>query len=189
LEQRGGRPGRADWDDGAEAQAGDPQTAAEPSYFPKTMAFFFTAPRDVARLFRVALATVQRRIERQNGRRASESDALEAILEHAFGSWGLANARLRREHRVFARDGWRCTFPGCTSYGNLHDHHVAYRSQGGSDELENRTTLCAWHHQRGEHAKRVRCRGRAPGGRRFELGCAPGRAPLARYRSGDVLVT
>jgi hypothetical protein len=140
----------------------------------------------VARLFRGALATVQRRIERRNGRTASESEALDAMLEHAFETWELANAELRRAHRVFERDGWRCTFPGCTSYGNLQDHHLEYRSRGGSNALWNRTTLCLWHHLRGEHAQVIRCRGRAPGRLRFELGLRPGRAPLARYRSGDV---
>ncbi len=198
-------PPRGTWEDGCdeaadgEAAAGvsrvagapaqDSQTGAQPTPFPKTMAFFFTAPRDVARVFRGALATVQRRIERKNGRTASESEALDAILEHAFETWRLANAELQREHRVFERDGWRCTFPGCTSYGNLHDHHLDYRSHGGSDDFSNRTTLCVWHHQRGEHAKIVRCRGQAPGRLRFELGLRAGRAPLARYRSGDVLVS
>ncbi len=150
---------------------------------------FFTAPCDVARVFRGALATVQRRIERKHQRTASESEALDAILEHAFETWGLANAELQREHRVFERDGWRCTFPGCTSYGNLQDHHIEYRSHGGSDALSNRTSLCVWHHQRGEHAKILRCRGKAPGDLRFELGLRARRAPLARYRSGDVLVS
>jgi len=172
----------------ADAGAGDSQTGAHPTLFPKTMAFFFTAPRDVARLFRGALATVQRRIEQRNDRTASESEAFDAILEHAFETWGIANASLQREHRVFDRDDWRCTFPGCTSYGNLHDHHLEYRSRGGSNDLSNRTTLCVWHHQRGEHAKIVRCRGEAPGKLRFELGLRAGREPLARYRSGDVLV-
>jgi hypothetical protein len=196
-------PPDGSWADGRETGGGDPdavetaqvadsssyphpQTGARPSYFPRTMAFFFTGPRDVARLFRGALATVQRRIERRNGRTASESEALEAILEHAFETWELASGKLKREHRVFDRDNWRCTFPGCTSYGNLQDHHIEYRSHGGSNALSNRTTLCVWHHQRGEHAKVVRCRGMAPGRLRFDLGLRVGRPPLARYRSGDV---
>jgi hypothetical protein len=127
----------------APAPAASPaQTGARPSLFGKTVAFFFTAPRDVGRLFRGTLATVQRRIEQKNGRTASESEALEAMLEHAFATWGLAHAELQREHAVFERDGWRCTFPGCTSYGNLNDHHLDYRSWGGSDDLSNRTALC-----------------------------------------------
>lgn len=62
---------------------------------------------------------------------------------------------------------------------NLHDHHIRFRSAGGGDELENRTTLCAWHHLRGVHAGLVRLEGRAPDGLRFEL-------PVGVYLSGDV---
>jgi hypothetical protein len=75
--------------------------------------------------------------------------------------------------------------PGCTSYRNLHDHHIRFRSAGGSDELANRTTLCAWHHLRGVHAGIVRCTGRAPHALRFELGVRRGTPSLAVYRSGD----
>ena len=87
--------------------------------------------------------------------------------------------RVPREHRVFERDGWRCTVPGCSSYRNLHDHHIVFRAAGGSDDLGNRTTLCAWHHLRGVHAARVSCRGTAPGGLVFELGLRPGRRAAA----------
>ncbi len=91
-----------------------------------------------------------------------------------------------REHQVFARDEWRCTVPGCTSRRNLHDHHIRFRSAGGSDALENRTTLCAWHHLRGVHAGIVRIRGRAPGALRFELGVRPPQPPLVAYATGGV---
>ena len=138
------------------------------------------APADVARLFKSVLATVQRRIERHNGRTASESEALDAMLEHCFETWALPNPKVPREHRVFERDGWRCTVPGCSSYRNLHDHHIQFRSHGGSDELWNRTALCAAHHQRAVHQGigRIRIRGRAPDGLRFEL-------PLVTYGPGE----
>jgi hypothetical protein len=77
--------------------------------------------------------------------------------------------------------------PGCTSYANLQAHHVRFRSAGGSGALSNLVTLCAFHHLRGVHAGRIRVRGRAPDGLRFELGVRPGRAPLVVYRSGDRL--
>ena len=109
------------------------------------------------------------------------------MLDHAIAVWSEPESRVSRAHRVFARDGWRCTVPGCSSFRNLHDHHIVFRSAGGSDELSNRTTLCAWHHLRGVHAGIVRCTGGAPGELRFELGLRPGRAPLAVYRSGDRL--
>src|SRR5206468_4174954 len=93
----------------------DVQTGAHPTAPGETIKLFFTAPADVARL-QVVLATVQRRIERKSGRTASESEALDAMLEHCFATWAPASARIPREHRVFERDGWRCTVPGCTSY-------------------------------------------------------------------------
>jgi hypothetical protein len=109
------------------------------------------------------------------------------MFDHALEAWGANDPRVRREHRVFARDGWRCTVPGCTSYRNLHDHHIVFRSVGGGDDLANRTTLCAYHHLRGVHARRVRVIGSAPAGLRFELGLRPGQRPLLRYRSGERL--
>ena len=94
---------------------------------------------------------------------------------------------MHRNWRVFERDGWRCAVPGCSSYRNLQEHHIRFRSAGGSNALENRITLCAWHHLRGVHAERLRISGRAPDALRFELGLSKGRAPLVAYRSGDVL--
>lgn len=172
---------------GAVGPAG-PQIGARPG----TVGIHFRAPRDVARLFRAVLATVQRRLERARGRPASEGEALDAMLEHAlvtWVSWG-GGRDAQRAHRVFERDGWRCTAPGCSSYRNLHDHHVRFRSAGGGDELANRTTLCAWHHLRGVHAGLVRCAGRAPDGLHFVFGLRPGSGlpPLVHYGPGEVLL-
>ena len=63
-----------------------------------------------------------------------------------------------------------------------------FRSAGGGNALENQTTLCPFHHQRGVHGGRVRIRGRAPEGVTYELGLRSGLPPLERYRSGDRLV-
>ncbi|MEN8183566.1 MAG: HNH endonuclease, partial [Myxococcota bacterium] len=99
-----------------------------------------------------------------------------------------SDGRVRLQHRIFERDGWRCAVPGCTSYRNLQVHHVVFRSQGGDDEPENLITLCAWHHQRGVHGGLVRITGRAPDRLRFELGLRDGEPPLAVYDSGDRLL-
>jgi len=149
--------------------------------------FFFTAPRDVARLFRATLCTVRRALEQRTGRIPTEGQVIEAMLDHAFAVWDPEDRDRPRAHRVFERDGWRCTVPGCSSYRNLHDHHIAFRSAGGSNALDNRTTLCVWHHLRGVHAGIVSCLGHAPGALRFELGRRRRRRPLLVYRSGDVL--
>jgi hypothetical protein len=175
---------------GAEALApsdrgANPQTGAHPTPSKRTTRFFFTGPRDVARLFRAVLATVQRRIERHEGRTASESEALHAMLVHFLAVWN--QPRVPKDHAVFERDGWRCTVPGCSSYRNLHNHHIRFRSAGGSDDLSNRTTLCAWHHLRGVHAGIVRCTGTAPGELHFALGVRADRPPLLRYGPGEVM--
>jgi hypothetical protein len=164
------------------------QTGANPRSRADSVRLFFAASDDVAHLFRATLAMVQRRIERIRGRPSSASEALDAMLEHALAVWGAYPplATVAREHRVFARDGWRCTVPGCSSYRNLHGHHIVFRSAGGGDELANVTTLCAWHHQRGVHAGRVRCTGAAPHALRFELGRRPQRPPLLAYGPGEV---
>jgi hypothetical protein len=147
----------------------------------------FRAPRDVARLFRAVLATLQRRLERDRERPCSEGEALDAMIDHALATWGWGRA-VPRAHRVFARDGWRCTAPACSSYRNLHDHHIRFRSAGGGDALENRTTLCAWHHLRSVHAGLVSVRGRAPDALTFALGLRRG-SPLVTYGPGEEILS
>jgi hypothetical protein len=146
----------------------------------------FIAPAEVVRLFRAVLCSVRRRIERDTGRLPTPGEALGAMLDHAFESWATQGGKVAARHRVLARDGWRCAVPGCSSMQNLHDHHIRFRSAGGSDALENRAALCAFHHLRGVHAGRLRCTGRAPGGLTWHLGVRPGATPLLVYRSGDL---
>jgi 5-methylcytosine-specific restriction endonuclease McrA len=49
--------------------------------------------------------------------------------------------------KVLARDGHRCTSPGCGSTRFLEVHHLAPRSQGGSNRVENLVTLCSRCHR------------------------------------------
>jgi Domain of unknown function (DUF222) len=94
-----------------------------------------------------------------------------ALLEDYAETWDDPRSMPRRPaDAVYIRDGWRCTAPGCTSRRNLEDHHVVYRSQGGSDELTNRTCLCRFHHQQGEHGGLARVEGEAPLGLTWRLG-------------------
>lgn len=143
----------------------------------------FHAPPEVARLFVGMVELVRARM----GPRAAAWQALAAMLEHAIETWEQAGRQFS-DYADFERDGWRCTVPGCTARRNLQSHHVVFRSAGGPDEPSNRTTLCAFHHHRGVHTGRVGIRGCAPDGLLYELGVRPGGPPLARYRSGDVLV-
>ena len=125
-------------------------------------ALAFHAPREVAALF---LGVVGRL-------------GLARALAHAIRTW-LDAGRGFRDYADFARDGFRCTVPGCTARRNLHSHHIRFRSHGGEDEPANRTALCAFHHQQGVHAGRVRSAGRAPRELVFETA-------LGSWGSGDV---
>ena len=123
-------------------------------------------------------------MEKEEARLPTEEEALGAMLDYVFSCWGVGEKAAAR-HRVFERDGWRCAVPGCTSMQNLHDHHIEFRSTGGSNDPGNRVTLCAFHHLRGIHANRLRCTGQAPHGLTWQIGLRPGAAPLAQYASAD----
>jgi hypothetical protein len=146
----------------------------------------FLGPPDVVQLFEAVLSSVRRHLERDTGHLPTEGEALGAMLEHCFEAWGARDEKVQRRYRVFARDGWRCAVPGCTSMDHLHDHHIRFRSAGGSDELENRVTVCAFHHLRGIHKGILRCVGRAPDGLRWEMGIRPRLTPRFVYQSGDM---
>src|SRR4029453_17992225 len=145
------------------------QTGAISHFQRENERLFFRTPPEVAQLFRAMLATVQRRLEHIRARPCRASDALEAMLDHALATW-RPKKRMRRDYKVFERDGWRCTAPGCSSYRNLHRHHIVFRSHQGAGKNSNLTTLCWWHHQRGVHGHILRCTGVAPDGLHFELG-------------------
>jgi hypothetical protein len=132
----------------------------------------FFGPLSVVALFRAAVAGL-----------TLPSEPLwrgfERALEHVIREWV---AQPRHRDPVFARDGWRCVVPGCSSRRNLHDHHVLFRSRGGGNERENRVAVCVAHHLHGLHRGVVRARGRAPDDILWELGVSPGRLPLLVLR-------
>ena len=101
----------------------------------------------------------------------------EKLLEHVCREW---EAQPRHRDPVFARDGWRCAVPACTSRAHLHDHHILYRSAGGDNSRANRVAICAWHHLRGIHLGRIRAHGTAPHAITWEIGVRRGRPPLLR---------
>jgi hypothetical protein len=144
---------------------------------------------EVAWLFRAVRETLGARLRTARARHPLDGEVFDALLDCALFAWTLRDPRAKRADPVVERDGYRCGVPGCTSRRNLHVHHVAFRSAGGSDELSNRVTLCAFHHLRCLHAGILRISGRAPDELVFELGLRAGAPPLARYRSGDIALS
>jgi hypothetical protein len=113
--------------------------------------------------------------------------ALDRMLRHVVTYW---ESLPRHRDPIFARDGWRCTVPACSARRNLHDHHVQFRSRGGGNARDNRTTVCAAHHLHGIHDGTVRASGTAPDAIIWELGVRSGAAPpLLRYRGDTRLNT
>ncbi|HLY36452.1 MAG TPA: HNH endonuclease signature motif containing protein [Candidatus Binatia bacterium] len=130
----------------------------------------FRAPVSVVSLFRTAILTFA-------GRSGGLCQGLEGLLAHVKGEW---ETQPRHRDPIFARDGWRCAVPVCTSRRALHDHHIVFRSRGGDNARDNRVTVCAWHHLRGIHGGRVRASGDAPDGIVWEIGLRPGGGSLLR---------
>ena len=151
-----------------------------------TQQLVWRVPRDVAALFTAVRETLRSWLPAERGRALTDGEVFDGLLDCALPAWSLREPGARRPGPVIVRDGYRCAVPGCTSRRNLHDHHVTFRSAGGSDGPANRVTLCAFHHQRCLHVGLLRVRGSAPDALVFELGLRPGAPALARYRSGDV---
>jgi hypothetical protein len=82
------------------------QTGASPRGWERTT-WRVNVPADVGRLFRAALCTVQRRIERAFGRSSTPGEALEAMFDHTIDELRRRAGLPPREHLVFERDGWR----------------------------------------------------------------------------------
>jgi len=141
-------------------------------------------PIEVALLFTGVTETLRRRLEVEAGadgatearaegekqRPVTDGDVFEGLLDEAVRAWTLREPGVRRPNPVIERDGYRCAVPGCSSRRNLQDHHIVFRSVGGSHARWNRVTLCAFHHLRGVHTGRLGVSGQAPERLVFELG-------------------
>jgi hypothetical protein len=68
---------------------------------------------------------------------------------------------------IYERDGWCCTYPGCSVRAMLHPHHLKFRSKFGKKSKaacegpSNITTICYFHHLL-VHQGVVKVEGKAP---------------------------
>jgi len=130
----------------------------------------FDGPTSVISLFRAAVRAF-------TPRGAPGWEGFDRLLLHALGEW---TRQPRHRDPIFERDGWRCAVPACTARASLHDHHVVYRSEGGSHAWGNRVAICAAHHIHGIHGMRIKVSGVAPHDLTWEIGLRRPRPPLLR---------
>jgi len=85
------------------------------------------------------------------------------ILGHVDDPHGRAHPTItaKKRKRIRARDGHRCSVPGCRATRYLDVHHIIHREHGGDDADENVLCLCRGHH-RLHHQGLLSITGRAP---------------------------
>ncbi len=82
--------------------------------------------------------------------------------------------------RVAHRDGG-CTIDGCTSRYRLQPHHIVRVADGGTNDIDNLTTLCWYHHHVAIHGSGYQIDPESPPHRRRLLRCPLGnRGPPPR---------
>ena len=81
---------------------------------------------------------------------------------------------------VAHRDGG-CTIAGCTSRYRLEPHHIQLRSDGGSHDPENLTTLCWFHHHVAIHQQGLRIDTDSPPLKRRLIRPKPGHDPPVEF--------
>jgi hypothetical protein len=136
---------------------------------------------EVLRMWQDTVASLRERA----GRPLQEWEVLALVMNEFMSVWD--NAETRRQRRlqpILEREGWRCAAPGCSAMGSgrLEDHHIRFRSAGGSDDLSNRVAVCKGHH-RLIHLGIVRVTGTAPDDLTWEMGCEPGKEPFLVYKN------
>lgn len=125
------------------------------------------SPADEARLF-PSIRLAARHVE--HGTPIPDWVCLLSLLEEFAEEWDNPRHMPRRPtDAIAARDGWRCTAPGCTSR-EIEIHHIVYRSHGGSDDPSNLTSICPFHHRMGEHGGLLKVTGTAPLALRWQIG-------------------
>lgn len=93
----------------------------------------------------------------------SVGKCLAIIAAHFLRVHGLPTKPRTSSQRARARDGWRCTVPGCCHLAS-HSHHLLYLSRGGHrTALWNQTGICTYHHLRCIHPGHLKVYGKAPG--------------------------
>jgi hypothetical protein len=131
-------------------------------------------PMRVAAVLSAAIESVRHRA----GRLLPAGTCLAVVARHFTETWDPALPRRTPSQLTRERDGGWCTAPGCSRPGD-EEHHIVYRSRGGSDDPSNRTSVCRFHHHECIHPGHVKVWGRAPVELIWVIGGAVVRPPPA----------
>lgn len=139
-------------------------------------------PRDAAGVIVDAISSA-RALAAAYGECIDAGEALAVVADHFIAVWDAHRQRPRisRDRRyVLMRHGGLCAVPGC-SRSAQHEHHVQFRSRGGSDDAANRVAVCAAHHLQGIHRGYLTVAGRAGERLVWDLGTGDGKPSLETW--------
>ena len=142
-------------------------------------------PEDVARLLDDALRCAAQVFGGSADPPPDRGDCLALVAMHFVEVWRpllWPGGEPPPRRKVQGRDGDWCTAPGCSRPSD-QDHHLVFRSHGGSDDPGNLTPLCVPHHLRGVHRGRLRVSGTAPDHLRWELADGTPLGPKSPFTS------
>jgi 5-methylcytosine-specific restriction endonuclease McrA len=124
------------------------------------------------------------------GRNLPEWECANRFIDAFFAAYEQEDSRkYALNHKVFERDGWRCTVPGCgCRSAALHAHHVVPRSKGGPDTMPNETAVCSVHHSMAIHEGTVEVDGEAPNCLFWRLGVNEDGEALLTVGPGERIV-
>lgn len=77
---------------------------------------------------------------------AATAELLACDASIQTGGRTVATVPAATRRAVVARDGGRCTFPGCGKDVFLDCHHIVHRANGGSNDASNLQLVCWIHH-------------------------------------------
>ncbi len=146
-------------------------------------------PQDAVQTVTDAIVSAQAAWVGAHGESPDAGQALALVAEYFL--------KVRKEHRrpgrsmprerreVLMRHGGLCAAPGCSREAR-HVHHITFRSQGGSDEVWQKTPLCVPHHLHGIHRGYLTVHGKAGSWLIWRFGTAGEAVPLEEWETiGD----
>jgi len=130
-------------------------------------------PKEAFEVVSSAMTACQEMV-RAKGEEIASGEALARMADHFVITWAPLVEKYKKSQskgrlEVLGRHGGFCAVPGCTRTA-VHDHHIEFRSRGGSHELSNRSGQCAAHHHRSIHGGFMRVSGRAVERLEWEFG-------------------